>query len=334
MRINGLFDASQMADLKLNLVGDLSGFINVLSEPELKLLKGKKLPFTKSSGQVDAQLAMQFPLDSDASPDAFRAKSVVTPGDLRKILPDAEFWFRGHALLKSHYAATENGHASLQTSLDLHEAGISFPLWQKPPGMAAKAMAEVKFHNRVITDLPRFAITGDNIDVSGWGQTDHGKISILTLDKMRLAGSSGTGRIVFPARHETPVDARLKLSTLDITPWLQTPENAASLKAARQTPKAHPVSQEAAHWQASLRADDVVYHGRAIYRDLQITSAGQGIRVRRGTLYAGGVSPLVRNSHPRGSARICRFACKIWGEVLKISPSMIGLKADISPLMV
>ncbi|MEE8658628.1 hypothetical protein CGLAMM_02230 [Acetobacteraceae bacterium EV16G] len=369
MRINGLFDAAQMADLKLNLVGDLSGFINVLSEPELKLLKGKKLPFTKPSGQVDAQLALQFPLHSDAPPETFRAnikaafqkvelqnlvlgqsvsdvsghlvatqsrmaldakgafgplptqvhvnllfmpkgasdqaesfdaQSVVTPGDLRKILPDAEFWFRGHALLKSHYAATEDGHASLQTSLDMQDAGISIPLWQKPPGMAAKAMAEVKFHNRIITDLPRFAVTGDNIDVSGWGQTDHGKISILTLNKMCLAGSSGTGRVVFPARRETPVDARLSLSRLDITPWLQKPGNAASSKAGHETPKAHPVSPEAAHWQASLRADDVVYRGRAIYKDLQFTSAGQGIRVRRGTLYAGGVSPLSAELTPKG----------------------------------
>ncbi len=72
IRISGLGQADQLADITVPIHGPLAGVLRLLAQPRLALLQRAKVDLSQAAGQFDGMLHVQLPLESTVTFDSIR----------------------------------------------------------------------------------------------------------------------------------------------------------------------------------------------------------------------------------------------------------------------
>ncbi|MBU2654873.1 YhdP family protein [Acidomonas methanolica] len=126
--------------------------------------------------------------------------------------------FTGQAVLTSDYVARADGRGDVALALDLGAAGVSLPVWDKAPGLAASARAHVALMHDTVTGVDGIVAQGPELALNGHAVLDKGGIVGVALEDFHVRRSKGDARILFGSGADAPLRVMVNAETLDLAP--------------------------------------------------------------------------------------------------------------------
>ncbi|MBF0858466.1 hypothetical protein HKD24_04445 [Gluconobacter sp. LMG 31484] len=199
------------------------------------------------------------------------AKARIAPGGL----------FDGHAVLNAHFVQQANETSDLKLSLDMAQAALTVPIWAKPLGEPATAMAHIGFQNGRMAVLDGLQAHGTGLSVAGRGVTRAGKLTGIVLEGFRIGRTEGDARIALPQSVEQPIGVTVDADPLDLAPMFAPHPQTAATPVPPGGAKAKGASM-GDNWSISLNAPHVYYGPKA-----QVGGVVSQIELRNGHLTSG-----------------------------------------------
>ncbi|AOX16240.1 AsmA-like C-terminal region-containing protein [Kozakia baliensis] len=126
--------------------------------------------------------------------------------------------FDGKAVLTTRYLSRTDDTADIGLKLDLGDAGLVIPVWEKPRGQAAQASAHITMRQGRFVTLDGIEATGPDLSVHGSAEVSNGVVQAMLLRDFRIGRSVGDARIGMPVREGAPIHVTIHARDLDLAP--------------------------------------------------------------------------------------------------------------------
>ncbi|WP_025886625.1 AsmA-like C-terminal region-containing protein [Asaia prunellae] len=213
-----------------------------------------------------AQMEEKFISRDGGVRERVHAVSVIDQAALDRLHIAGQVVFQGAAQLVTDYTARFDGNADLLLNLDLADAALTLPAWQKAQGDKASALAHLALTRGQITALDGVRVDGQDLHVEGHGQIDQGVVRSVVLDQFRIGRSTGDAVIEVPSSDEAPVNVHIRAQDLDLVPFLHGDNIRSSDVAAASSSQDHAVqSAPETCWNVDLATDRLFYSKTGLF---------------------------------------------------------------------
>lgn len=200
-------------------------------------------------------------------------------------IPVADY-MSGRGEMKVDYAAIKEAHDRLVLDLDLADAGVHIPLWNKATGRPATVHADLLLDGGSVVAATGIRAKGPDLNVSGEAHFPAGQSPELVIPAFQIGRSTGSATLTMPSRPVQPVSVKVRAHTLDLSPLVEGPPEE---KAPVQSTSLH-VPQAASGrvqgppgrpWLIDVTADQLYYRHDRTLGGVKAFIDHNGVRVDR-----------------------------------------------------
>ncbi|TCS31935.1 AsmA-like protein [Acetobacter aceti NBRC 14818] len=145
----------------------------------------------------------------------------LTPDNLVAAgIPVADY-MTGRGEMKADYAAIKEADDRLALDLDLLNASVHIPLWNKVPGRAATVHADLLLDGSNIVAATDIRAKGPDLNITGEAHLPTGQSPELVIPAFQIGRSTGSALLTMPTRPAKPVSVKVRAKTLDLSPLVE-----------------------------------------------------------------------------------------------------------------
>ncbi|AQS85791.1 MAG: AsmA-like C-terminal region-containing protein [Acetobacter aceti] len=130
-------------------------------------------------------------------------------------------YMSGRGEMKVDYAAIKDADDQLMLDLDLADAGVHIPLWNKETGHAATVHADLLLDGGNVVAATGVRAKGPDLNVSGEAHFPVGQPPELVIPTFQIGRSTGSATLTIPALAMQPVSVKVRAQTLDLSPLVE-----------------------------------------------------------------------------------------------------------------
>jgi hypothetical protein len=204
-------------------------------------------------------------------------------------IPVADY-MSGRGEMKVDYAAVKDADDRLALDLDLADAGVHIPLWNKATGRAATVHADLLLDGGNVVAATGIRAKGPDLNVSGEAHFPAGQSPELVIPAFQIGRSTGSATLTMPASPVQPVTVRVQARTVDLSPLVEgAPEKVEPAKPATtlhvpQAASGRVQGPPGRPWLIDVTADQLYYRHDRTLGGVKAVIDHNGVRVDRMTL--------------------------------------------------